>query len=197
MRGDNHNDELELLEGLRAGNRAAMQRFVQTHESDVFHLALGILGNRQDAEDAMQDTFIKAINAVGRFRGASALSTWLYRITVNTCREQLRKRRWKVFSLESQSAERAELVDESAGADPLSRTEGREINFELMRALEHLSTAERQVFALRKFQELSVAETATVLGIAEGSVKSLLFRALRKLRIALEPMMASNPEAQS
>ena len=182
MGGDIHDDELELLGRARDGDRAAMRRIVQRHQDDVYYLALGLLGNRDDAEDAMQEVFVKAIKALGRFRGQAGLSTWLYRITVNVCRDQQRRRRWKFFSLDTSPSERRTMVETVDSEDPHRKVTDQRLRQALMIALDRLSPTERQVFALRQFQELSVKETAEVLGIAEGSVKALLHRGLHKLR---------------
>lgn len=160
-----------------------MRRIVETHESDVFYLALGLLGNRTDAEDAMQESFVKAMKSLHRFRGESGLSTWLYRITTNTCRDMQRRKKWSLFSFQDPNTH---IVEPTDTRSPDRETAGSDFSTDLRRSLDHLTTKERQVFVLRQFQELSVRETADVLSIAEGSVKTLLFRAMQKLRERLQ-----------
>ncbi len=182
-----NSDEQVLLGRAKNGDRLALKALVERHQNDVFYLALGLLGQRSEAEDAMQEVMIKAIKALPRFRGDSGFATWLYRITHNTCLDHIRRQRWSQVT---------ESMDENPGMaehwatpdpadDPGRVTASAELGRELMAAMDTLTPAERSVFVLRQFQELSTRETAEVLSRAEGSVKNLLFRAMRKLREAM------------
>ncbi len=173
-----------LVARARAGDRDAQRQIVEQHQADVFYLALGLLGNRAEAEDIMQDVLFKALQSLGQFRGDSALGTWLYRITVNACRDHQRRRRWQWLPLTALAGHPAQR-DTTPSVDPQRHASGAELQRDLLPALDSLSGGERRVFVCRHFQQLSVAETAQVLGLAEGTVKALSSRGLHKLRTLL------------
>ncbi len=177
-------DERQLIERARQGDRGAFRELVERHQNDVFYLALGLLRNREDAEDVVQDVFIRAYKSLRRFRGDSGLGTWLYRVTLNACRDHQRKGRFMKLqqSLGLVPEPESRWVEERPDADPERLTAAGRLREDLARALERLSPAERDTFVLRHFNQLSTRETAAVTGRAEGTVKNLLFRALRKLR---------------
>ena len=177
-------DEKELVERARQGDREAFRVLVERHQDDVFYLALGFLRNRDDAEDVVQEVFIRAYKSLDRFRGQAGLGTWLYRVTLNACRDHQRRRRFLTLQESIGLVPRAEerWVEERAEADPERVTHAGHLRRDIARALERLTPAERSVFVLRQLQQLSIRETAEVLGRAEGTVKNLLYRALRKLQ---------------
>lgn len=184
-----YSDEAELTGGLRAGDPVAYRRFVDSNSANVYNLALKLLGDEQEAEDVLQETFLSAFRAIDRFEGRSQLSTWLYRIAYNASLMHLRKReRMTTFSLdrpygdeetESHSAER-HLVDWSAVPDDQLLTA--EARGEMDRAIADLPESLRSTFVLRDIQGLSGAETAEVLGITVQAVKNRLHRARLRLR---------------
>lgn len=176
-------DDLQLLERARSGERSAFREIVERHQANVYHLALGLLARPEDAEDVAQEVFVRAYRSLDRFRGEAALDTWLYRITLNASRDHQRRARWQAFQESLPIAAYAELWrDPRADADPERRASSKQVREDVEQALGSLSAAERRVFVLRHLRQLSVRETAEVLGRAEGTVKNLLFRALRKLR---------------
>ncbi len=177
-------DEMRLLERAREGDRDAFRQLVERHQNDVFYLALGLLRHREDAQDVVQDVFIKAYRSLSRFRGDAGLATWLYRVTLNACRDHQRKGRFMKLqrSLGLMAEPEARWVEERPEANPERLTTSGRLRKDLARALKRLSPAERDTFVLRQFNQLSIRETAHVTGRAEGTVKNLLFRALRKLR---------------
>ncbi len=177
-------DESRLLERAREGDRDAFRQLVERHQNDVFYLALGLLQHREDAQDVVQDVFIKAYKSLSRFRGDSGLATWLYRVTLNACRDHQRKGRFMKLqrSLGLIAEPETRWVEKRPEADPERLTTSGRLRQDLARALKRLSPAERDTFVLRQFNQLSIRETARVTGRAEGTVKNLLFRALRKLR---------------
>lgn len=177
-------DERQLLARARQGDRDAFRQVVERHQGDLFYLALGMVRNREDAQDVVQDVFIKAYRSLSRFRGDSGLGTWLYRVTLNTCRDHQRKGRFMKLSqsLGLVAEPESRWVEERPDADPERLTASGRLREDLARALGRLSPAERETFVLRQFNQLSIRETAQVTGRAEGTVKNLLFRALRKLQ---------------
>jgi RNA polymerase sigma-70 factor (ECF subfamily) len=182
-------DEAELVEGLRAGDAAAYRRFVDSNSADIYNLALKLLGDEQEAEDVLQETFLSAFRAIDRFEGRSKLSTWLYRIAYNASLMHIRKRdRMTTFSLdrpygddeqESKVSDR-HLVDWSTiPDDQLLTAEARQ---EMDRAIAQLPESLRSTFVMRDIQGLSGAETAEVLDITVQAVKNRLHRARLRLR---------------
>jgi RNA polymerase sigma-70 factor (ECF subfamily) len=178
-----------LLQGLRAGDPAAYRRFVDLNSANVYNVALKLLGDEQEAEDVLQETFLSAFQAIDRFEARSRLSTWLYRIAYNASLMRLRKRdRMTVFSLdqpldvaeEVPQTQARHLVDWSAVPDDrLLTAEARQ---QMEQAISELPESLRSAFVLRDIQGLSGAETAEVLGITVQAVKNRLHRARLKLR---------------
>ncbi|MCG8460364.1 MAG: RNA polymerase sigma factor [Holophagales bacterium] len=179
--------ERELLERARQGDREAFRALVERHQHEVYYLALGLLRDRDDAEDVAQEVFLRAYRSLSRFRGDSELGTWLYRVTLNACRDHQRKGRFMKLqqSLGWIDDPESRWVEERPGADPERVVGSGRLRRDLSRALGCLTPAERETFVLRQLQQLSIRQTAEVTGRAEGTVKNLLFRALRRLRSEL------------
>ena len=182
-------DEAELVKGLQSGDSAAYRQFVDLNSANVYNLSLKLLGDEQEAEDVLQETFLSAFRAIDRFEGRSKLSTWLYRIAYNASLMHLRKReRMTTFSLDRPFGDEEQagqppthhLVDWSAlPDDQLLTAEARQ---EMDRAIADLPESLRSTFILRDIQGLSGAETAEVLGITVQAVKNRLHRARLRLR---------------
>jgi RNA polymerase sigma-70 factor (ECF subfamily) len=177
------------LPALQAGDRAEFSRLVETYSNRIYRLALKILNNTQDAEDVLQETFLKALRSLPSFEGRSSLSTWLYRIAVNEALMVVRKRRPDILSIDKEKeddegvSEPVEIVDWCCLPEvDLMNTEARRF---LDEAIQELSPALRAVFVLRDIEGLSVKETADALGLTEAAVKTRLLRARLKLREAL------------
>lgn len=181
--------ENELLAGLRAGDPASFRRMVELHSANIYQVALKLLGDEQEAEDVLQETFLSAFEAIDRFEGRSRLSTWLYRIAYNASLMRLRKQgTMTTFSLEQTLPEGEEstgqdsrhLVDWSTVPDDLLLSA--EARQEMERAIAELPESLRSTFVLRDVQGLSGQETADVLGISVQAVKNRLHRARLRLR---------------
>ncbi len=191
-------DEALSLDALRAGDRNEFARLVDLFSGRIYRLALQITGNTQDAEDVLQETFLKAFHALPGFEGRSSLSTWLYRIAVNEALMILRRQKVQ-FSLaednESNDEEKTEalqLVDWCClPEDELQSTETRRV---LEEAIQRLSPALRVVFLLRDVEGLSVKDTADSLGITESAVKVRLLRARLRLREELSAYFSERME---
>lgn len=184
-------DERYLLERAKQGDHDAFIRLIEPYEQRLYNLALRITGNREDAEDVLQDTLLNALEHLHEFRGESAFGTWLYRIAMHNSFRILRKRRGsEVVSLEDLIAERGEDNEEplphpefvAEWRDPEEIAERNEIRRILDEAIQQLPESYRAVFLLRDVEGLSTKETAKVLGISEGNVKVKLLRARLKLR---------------
>jgi RNA polymerase sigma-70 factor (ECF subfamily) len=176
--------DYRLIEGCRAGDATAVEHFVQTYQQDLYRLALSILDDSSEAEDATQDTLLAALRALDSFHGASSLKTWLYSITVNICRTRLQqlKRRERLAEilggiLRIQNA-RPPLVEEDVIQN--------ESDDAFWHAIRSLKEKHRIPLVLRYYHDLSVAEIATVLQIPEGTVHSRLNTARRQLHDILK-----------
>lgn len=174
------------LEALIAGDRAEFARLVDAYSSPIYRLGLRMLGNPQDAEDVLQNTFLNALTHLSGFEGRSSLSTWLYRIAANEALMLIRKRKPEVELEPDEGEENAEdlkptqIVDWSAlPEDELLSGEGRKI---LDEAVQSLPESLRLVFLLRDVEGLSIKETAEALNLTETNVKTRLLRARMALR---------------
>ena len=174
-----------LVAGARKGDAAAFQRLMARYERRVFRLAYRITGNHHDAEEAVQDTFLKAFSRLETFQGDSLFSTWLTRIAINQALMKLRRRRPNVLSLDDvlqtdDSTLPREVVD--WGPTPEQRYSQRELRAILEGAVAGLKPDQKAVFQMRDVEELSIQETAQALGISISAVKSRLLRARLALR---------------
>jgi RNA polymerase sigma-70 factor (ECF subfamily) len=186
MNNGKHPSEKISLEALRAGDRAEFARFVEAYSGVIYRLAIKMLGNPQDAEDVLQETFIKAFRHISGFDGRSKLSTWLYRIATNEALMLLRRRKHHFLSIDEpiesteEEQEPLQIVDWCClPEDELMSAEARKY---LDQAIEELPTSLRVVFLLREIEGLSTQETAEVLNLSETAVKTRLSRARMRLR---------------
>jgi len=176
----------EALESLRKGDRAEFAQLVEQYSPMIYRLGLKMLNNPQDAEDILQETFIKAYKHIDKFDGRSSVSTWLYRIATNEALMSLRKKRPDTVSFdmpsiyESEPQEPLQIVDWCCMPEEEYLTaEGR---MRLDQAAERLPESLRIVFVLRDIEGLATRETAEVLEISEMAVKTRLSRARLRLR---------------
>jgi RNA polymerase sigma-70 factor, ECF subfamily len=174
------------LEKLRSGDRTEFARLVEAYSGVIYRLAIKMLGDSQDAEDVLQETFIKAFRHLGSFDGRSSLSTWLYRIAANEALMLLRKRRHVEVSLdeptdqENIDAEPRQIIDWCCLPEAeLLSTEARS---RIDKAVDALPHNLRVVFLLRDIEGLSTQETGEVLNLSEVAVKTRLSRARMRLR---------------
>ncbi len=179
--------EIPSLEALKAGNPEALASLVDTFSPHIYRLALRMLGNEQDAEDVLQETFIKAIRSLPEFEGRSSLSTWLHRIAVNEALMLIRKRKTNVVSIDEHdtdddSDEKMPLQISDWCCLPEQEFTSAEARHHLDEAVQRLPEALRVVFILRDVEGMSIKETAGALNLSEANVKVRLFRARLKLR---------------
>jgi RNA polymerase sigma-70 factor (ECF subfamily) len=181
-------DEKALIRRLQSGETSAFRELVENHKRALFNLAYDLLRNAQDAEDISQEAFIKVYRSIGDFRGEAQLGSWMYRIVVNLCLNRRRKKALSAMELR-ESFEDEEMHQSMPTHDPTTNpekaTEAVMMRQHLRQALEQLSPQQRTIFVLRHDDDLPLAEISKMLRISEGTVKSQLFRALRKLQEAL------------
>jgi RNA polymerase sigma-70 factor (ECF subfamily) len=188
----NRERERELVMKARDGDEYAYQQLVETHVRRVYSLALKYTGRHQDADDVAQDAFIRAYKSLDSFKGDSAFGTWVYRIAVNCCLTLKRKQsKWG----ESLDEEFASHIEDKSALDNERITQSRQTKELVSEAMQKLSPQQRAIFVMKYLQQKTIREIASVLDCAEGTVKQQLFRAVRKMRNQLSPLMEQNEVA--
>jgi RNA polymerase sigma-70 factor (ECF subfamily) len=178
-------------EEARKGNQRAFGALVERHSRSVFRLAFRMTGNEQDAEDLVQETFLKAYKQLHRFDGRSAFGTWLYRIAANCSLDFIRVRKNRAERQTSTTnSETMDLLDQVAalGPSPERLARSGQVASLLKPALEQLTDLERTAFVLRHYEGRGIAEIASTLGVETNAAKHSVFRAVQKLRRALQPV---------
>jgi RNA polymerase sigma-70 factor (ECF subfamily) len=178
--------ELELIARARSGDTGAFSQLIARYEGKIFRLAMNITQNREDAEDVLQEAFIKAYQHLDQFQGNSRFYTWVVRIAVNQALMKLRKRRNdRSVSLDEQIDTGEDMVAREIAAwdpDPEEQYEREELNGILSDAIDSLEPIYKTVFTLRDVDGLSTEETAEALELSIPAVKSRLLRARLQLR---------------
>ena len=181
-----NNEEQALVDRARAGDASAFTELVDKYERKIFRLAKHITHNDEDAEDVLQESFMKAYSNLDSFQGQSKFYTWLVRIAVNEALMKLRKRKSdRTVSLDEPHETEEDTVTREIAVwedDPEQKYSREELRSILERAVESLKPAFRTVFVLRDIEEMSTEETAEALGISIPAVKSRLLRARLQLR---------------
>jgi RNA polymerase sigma-70 factor, ECF subfamily len=167
-------DEREAVEACQRGEREAFDGLVERYQRDIYRLCYRYVNDPQDANDMAQEVFLKAYRAIGRFRGDSSFSTWLYRIAVNTCLNFRSSRRPDAQELSDA------LQDGRAGA--LATMEEEERAQRVREAVSRLPEKQRATLILKIYHELTHEEVAGIVGSSVGTVKANLFHALGNLR---------------
>ena len=188
-------DEIEdcAVDRARSGDREAFRTLVESHSRGVFRLAFRMTGNEQDAEDVVQETFLRAYRQLDKFQAKASFSTWLFRIAANYSLDLIRRRK------------RRQELSPAAGSDgdtgllqavPSNRpTPDRlalsgQFKEQLNSAMEELSPQERTAFVLRHFEGLSIEDIGASLGTSANATKHSIFRAVQKLRHSLAPFVS-------
>jgi RNA polymerase sigma-70 factor (ECF subfamily) len=188
--------ELAAIRRVREGDADAFEALVAAHSRSVYRICHRVVGDAAAAEDAVQETFLRAYRFLARFDDRAEFSTWLHRIAVNAAIDELRKRRR--HRLEVAPAAEAPALEEvlpSAEPAPDRRVLSSELGRATATALAGLTPVERAAFVLRHYAGRSIAEISATLGKRENATKQSIFRAVRKLRAALAPLLESPHEA--
>jgi len=191
--------EEELVERLKRRDEAAFTELIRLYEKRIFQLVLRMLGDRGEAEDVAQDVFLTVFKSIDSFRGDSKLSTWLYRVATNHCKNRIkyldRRARGKKTELDDLSEnDRLESVSMSASshvARPDQQAEANQMEALMRRAIAELDEEQRELVILRDVENLSYEEIQAITGLPEGTVKSRLHRA--RLSLAKTIRAASEP----
>ena len=182
----NLTNDTDLINEAQEGRSAAFRELVDRNKEKLYYLCLDLTGKHHDAEDLSQDVFIKAFKNLSQFRGDAKFSSWLYRIAVNTHLNQRRKK--SVTAM--QTTEKMDVIhwehhNTTAAVNPEAQAQAGLIQKHLDEALNHLSSKERCVFVLRHYDDFPLAEIAKIMDVSEGTVKSTLFRGIKKLQKSL------------
>jgi RNA polymerase sigma-70 factor (ECF subfamily) len=178
--------ESQLIAGLLAGNGQAIQLLIDTYKNRVFNTILGMVQNTEDAEELAQDVFIKALQNVEKFKGQSQISTWLYRIAINTSLDHLkmrsRKKRFAFMISLSGGTEENPAPNPPDFVHPGLQLENKELAQTLFKAINQLAEKQKTALVLTKIEGLSYEQTAQVMETTIAAVESLLFRAKQNLK---------------
>lgn len=187
-------NDLDLVDKARAGDTDAFRELVDRHSQTMFKTAFRLTGNEADADDLVQEALLRAYRKLDRFDGRSQFSTWLYRITVNCGMDLMRKKSRR----QARAAMDEGVVLDSVAADdprPDRLAFSGEIGRVVESVLETLSPMERAAFVLRHFEGRSIAEIGGLLGARTSATKHAIFRAVKKLRAELGPLVKESHEA--
>ncbi len=182
-------EDAALAAACRSGDLRAYERLYAMHGARMKNLARDVLGNPIDAEDAVQETFLKVQRSIASFRGQSSFATWTYRILINTCYDARRSRLRKKEVANDDSEETPRHEPRAPGAHPALR-------MALERALAKLTQHQRDVFLLYEVEGFRHVEIARMLEMTEAASKNTLFQAKKNLRQMLEPPHSSAAEAR-
>lgn len=189
----------DLVDRAKKGDTLAFQKLVIAHQGRLFSVAFGILRDRDEAMDVVQDAFIKAHKKLAEFEGNAAFSTWLYRIAVNLCidrkRADARRRKTDLDDAATRNLDddplyaAAEFAPRLTGSNPLRNSTDKELGKQIDTAMAKLSDDHRSIVLLREVEGMSYEEIAETLGIPKGTVMSRLFHARKNLQRVLRPIL--------
>ncbi len=180
-----------VLARARQGDGDAFRALVERHSRSVFRLAYRMTGNEQDAEDVVQESFLRAYRQLGRFESRANFGTWLYRIVSNCSVDLMRAKQARHDQARGESLDDVVEVMSGNTPGPERLAASAEIKQRVAVALDGLSPLERAAFTLRHYEGRSIEEISRTLGLGTSAAKHSVFRAVKKLRVALEPLKAT------
>lgn len=197
-------EEQQLVERLKRQDEAAFNELVRLYDKRVFRLVLRMLNDRAEAEDVAQEVFVTIFKAIGNFRGESKLSTWIYRIATNHCKNRIkyldRRARGKKSELDELSEhaamESASMSSSAQVARPDEQAEANQIETIVRAAIAELDEDQRELVILRDVENLSYEEIQQITGLPEGTVKSRLHRARLSLMKSVQKATGLTKEAK-
>jgi len=192
-------EEFILIKAFLAGDNSAFDKLVINYQNRIFNTCYRILGNYEDAKDSAQDVFISVFRSLKKFRLRSSFSTWIYRITINTCRNKLRsasyRRRRKTLRLYNPVDGKEESLLMGIGDDnrtPVKELARKEKAILIQNAIDSLPDPQRTVLVLRDIEGLTYEEIASITELNLGTVKSKIARARQKLRVYLSSVYSDS-----
>lgn len=195
-------NEQRFIERLQERDERAFLELVQLYQGRVFKLVFRMLGRRDEAEDMAQEVFVQVFKAIGTFRGDSKLSTWIYRIAVNSCKNRIKylgRRKTEAraddeLALEPTRDDAVPIATSGAVSRPDHLVEGYQLEIIVKRCIAEMSPDFREILVLRDVEDLSYEELSAITGLAEGTVKSRLHRARAMLKLAVEQKLGETLE---
>ena len=182
--------ESQMIEDARHGDERAFRAIMEQNNQRLYRLARSVIKNDAEAEEIVQETYLRAFTALPTFRGDALLSTWLTRIAINRSRDFLRRRKFlRLFTSADDEDNREgwiEPVDERP--DPEREIMARQLRTAIEAAEKELSPQQQVIFRLRHYENRSLEEIATLLGLRGGTVRAHLFRSIHKIRQILEEL---------
>jgi len=181
------------IERAQSGDSDAFRLLVEQHSRVIFRLAFRMTGNEQDAEDVVQETFLRAYKRISDYEARASFSTWLYRIASNYALDLIRSRRRHEEKRERGSGEDRDILQTipEASPGPERMAYGGQVKDRVNAALDELTAQERTAFVLRHFEGLSIEEIGRTLGTGANATKHSIFRAVQKLRRSLQPVVGT------
>ena len=186
-------DDAAAVAQARGGDHEAFRVLVERHSRSLFRLAYRMTGRQEDAEDVVQEAFVRAYRQLGRFEARSNFGTWLYCIGFNCAIDYMRARPHREATETDETLE--QLSGQSQGPSTHDLAYAGEIGGRVQEALETLSPQERAAFLMRHHQGCSIEEICQVLDLRSNAAKHSIFRAVKKMRVALRPLMNERSEA--
>lgn len=185
--------DVTVVSRARTGDPDAFRLLVERHSQPIFRVAYRMTGNEHDADDVVQETFLRAYRQLDRFEERANFGTWLHRIAINCALDLLRARGRmdRYYGGDPEDAEMSGTIRSEPEQDRLLVSA--ELREQVAAAMERLSGNERTAFVLRHFEGMPVEEIGKTLGIQVNAAKHTIFRAVRKLRQSLEPFVRSSP----
>jgi len=186
---DHH--EIQLVQQAQLGNVKSFEKLVALYDRNVLQIATLMMGNRADAQDVYQETFLRAFQNISGFRFQSHFKTWLTRIAINVAINMRRKRRIgqfiSIFDMVDENSDVRVLPVKDVSMTADMQQASAELQHQIEKGLQKLSSKERAVFTLKQYQDYKIKDIAVILNCAEGTVKNYLFRATQKLKKHLVP----------
>jgi len=186
------NDQI-LIDRISSGDPSAFYDLVGRYKKKIYYLAYDITGDHHEAEDISQEVFMKVYRSLNTFRRDAKMSSWIFQITVNASIDSLRRKSSKpektIGELDQVHIQESLPSNVPHNFDPVRSTESIQIQHKISQALQKITPKERTAFVMCHYNGLKLKETAEILNVTTGTVKSLLFRAIRKLRKELSPFL--------
>ena len=174
--------EEQLIEKILSGDKGAFRMLMEKYQQQVFHVAIGFVHSRQDAEDITQEVFIRVYRSLNSFKERSLFSTWLYRITINTSINYINKNKRRNLLTNASNSLMSLLNKSNEEKDAHQQLEATEIEKSIQNAIDGLPEKQRKAFILSKYEDLSQREIAEIMQTSEGAVEQLLVRAKKSLQ---------------
>ena len=186
-------DDAAAVARVRSGEKDTFRLLVERHSQTIFRLAFRMMENEQDAEEIVQETFLRAYRALDGFESRANFGTWIYRIALNRCYDFLNQRKSRPMIQPQEDPDVPAAIEQIPTKNPTPERSlmSQEIDTRVRSAMEHLTAGERTAFVLRHFEGCSIEEIARVLNVREGAARNSVHRAVLKLRQELQPLRAS------